>query len=980
MASVRATVRLAAHGRTGHLPMHLQCRTAVQNMSELRKSRSTVLSLAQRHFSGRSSGPGGKSSPKSAAAAAAPAQAASEGNSQTSAQNTQTTVFTLPLYRRPAFPGFYQQIQVSEQDVIDFLLALRKNGQAEYLGGFMTKSLPESATDPEGSALTFGVRQDAGRVNGVFDLEEVGTLLQVVTLNSHPELPGGSVVVMPSKRIRRLRVISGSSPNVPLCGVTVEHLPDPEFSPTDDKIKSLLLSVQAQMKELLNQSPLYKQQLQQVARFYDMNNPLKLADLISGLSMADRQELQDVLQEEQVVEKLQKVLTLLKKDFTVAELQAKVKTDVEKDIMKDQRRMILMSQMKKIQQELGATGKDDKQVLIDGFREAIKDKTLDPEVNKAIESELTKLGNLEPSSSEYNVSRTYLEWLTCLPWGQTCPENSDIEKAERILNEDHFGLEDVKERIMEHIAVSFLKKSVQGKIMCMVGPPGVGKTSIGKSIARALDRKFFRFSVGGLHDVAEIRGHRRTYVGAMPGKLIQCLKTTQTSNPVVLIDEIDKMGRGATGDPTSALLEVLDPSQNGTFRDLYLDVPTDLSQVLFVCTANSLDTIPGPLLDRMEVIRIAGYVHEEKVAIANQYLIPQTKETSGIDDSKLDLQEDALNLMIKDYARESGVRELRKLLEKVSRKVALDFVRSKDEEVERTVVDTTNLKKFIGQPRFFSEGHYPDGTPPGVVMGLAWTSMGGATLFIESVGHVIPSVGKDSDTSKPAGGRGTLQVTGQLGSVMNESSQISLTYARVFMRELDPSNFFLDEARVHMNIPEGATPKDGPSAGVTMVCSLLSLALGRPLKKDVAMTGELTLTGKVLKVGGIKEKTIAARREGVKTLLLPRQCEADFTELKDYLKTGLTVHFIDHFDDYYRLAFEEGTVPALKTPPRGFPVSTVEHPDVLDSVSTLDSAINLDINVVPGAISPGSGSSDSPCAGLSSASRTARQCPPCDNE
>jgi len=539
----------------------------------------------------------------------------------------------------------------------------------------------------------------------------------------------------------------------------------------------------------------------------------------------------------------------------------------------------------------------------------------------------------------------YLEWLTCLPWGKSTTENKDIKKAEGILNDDHHGLEDVKERILEHIAVSFLKASVQGKIMCMVGPPGVGKTSIGKSIANALGRKFFRFSVGGLHDVAEIRGHRRTYVGAMPGKLIQCLKLTQSSNPVVLIDEIDKLGRDFRGDPSSALLEVLDPEQNGSFRDHYLDVPVDLSQVLFVCTANVSDTIPGPLLDRMEVIRIAGYVHEEKVAIANKYLIPKIAESTGIGEDSLVVKKRALDRIISDYARESGVRQLQKLLEKVSRKVALAKVRkTKDEqEHEKEIIDTDTLTKYIGQPIHLSDRLFSAGTPPGVVMGLAWTSIGGVSLYIEARGQRKhkdlmlsdkengKGPGKDGKQGEGEADEGPkevgdMKVTGQLGSVMGESSDISLTYSRLFLRELEPDNDFLDEARIHLNVPEGSTPKDGPSAGVTMTTSLLSLGLASPVKTDLAMTGELTLTGKVLKVGGIKEKVIAARREKVSTLLLPRQNQADYAEMKEYLREGLTVHFCDHFDDVYTMAFEEGTVPKLPHPPRGFPMVTVHTP------------------------------------------------------
>lgn len=935
--------------------------------------RPTTTARWLRSSSGGRRPPGGESPDDSASSTAA--SNAAEGGAESSTSrgdaskgaSSSPALFALPLFRKPAFPGFYQIVQVSDPKVLDFLVALRKNNQGDYLGGFLTKKQPEktfeeAAQEPfqkGSSGLTSqNLRRDAGRVNSAAELEEIGTVLQVINLTPYPNMEGGQVVVMPHRRIRRTRVVSGPSPNVALAAVAVEYLDEPEVPKDNEEIKALRLEIVAKMKELLKTSFLYKEQFEQVIKFYDLDNPVKLADLVAGMSLAQRDELQAVLVEDNLLERLRKVLTIAQKDIAFARLQSKVKSQVEEKVGKDQKKLMLMEQMKQIMKELGIE-KDEKQTLATEFNDAIKDKTVPPDVMKVIETELAKLSQLEPSSSEFNVCRTYLEWLTCLPWSQYTEDNKDIGRAEQILNEDHYGLEDVKERILEHIAVCFLKASTQGKIICMVGPPGVGKTSISKSIARALDRKFFRFSVGGLHDVSELRGHRRTYVGAMPGKLIQCLKNCQSSNPVILIDEIDKLGRDMRGDPSSALLEILDPEQNSTFRDHYLDVPVDLSNVLFVCTANVLDTIPGPLLDRMEVIRIAGYVFEEKLAIANQYLVPQTQEQSGIGPDKLTLEEKALKKMIDEYARESGVRHLRQLLEKVSRKVALNIVRSKDEDQEKkeaTVIGPDNLSKFIGQPQHVSDRLFASATPPGVVTGLAWTSMGGATLYVEARGRLplggvqFGAVQKADDITIGAGNNadqidddskndavpgaesgsgggvsGSLQVTGRLGSVMNESSSISLTYARLFLRELSPSASFLDKAHIHLNVPEGATPKDGPSAGVTMTTSLLSLALDKPVRSNLAMTGELTLTGKVLKVGGIKEKVIAARRENIQTVLLPRQNEADYVELKEYLRAGMTAHFIDHYDDIYRLAFEEADVPKLKKP-RGLPAKTIVTP------------------------------------------------------
>lgn len=884
---------------------------------------------------------------------------------------TQQALFALPLFRKPAFPGFYHIIQIGDQEILDFLHSLRRNGQAEQLGGFMTAELPKGLSEAEGESAeplvtlppeaagkeekgadsasggaagssTSGdtppksLRRDTGKVESGDELVKVGTLLQIVSLASHPSQPGGQVVVMPTKRIQLLRTLSKPSEGTPLCAVYVEHVPDVVAPPEDDDVRALHHEIIATMKDLLKTPFMYKDQFEQVIKYYNLDDALRLADLVAGMSTGRRDELQAVLASDVATARLRKVLMIMKKDLEHARLQSQFKSQIEDKFAKEHRRYMLMQHLRHIKRELNLE-RDDKQSIIAGFKEAIANLNSVPEeASKAMEQEMSRLNSLEMQSPEFNVSRTYLEWMTALPWGNVTEENTDILRAEGILNEDHYSLEDVKELILEHMAVGILKGSVQGKIMCLVGPPGVGKTSIGKSIARALDRKFFRFSVGGLHDVAEIRGHRRTYVGAMPGKVVQALKITQVSNPVILIDEVDKLGRDYRGDPSSALLEVLDPSQNTGFRDLYLDAPIDLSKVLFVCTANVTETIPGPLLDRMEVIRLAGYVFEEKLAIANQYLIPQTISSHGIGESDVELGPDALAELIRNYAREAGVRELRQLLERIARKVALSLVRAKEEERQQTIVSTENLRKYVGQPPFSSDHLFPDGMPPGVVMGLAWTSLGGKTLFVEARGALRRQDGTSANASegdgkavgprrRPQGGGSRLKVTGKLGKVMSESSDIALTYARMFLSEVDAPNEFLDEASMHMNMPEGATPKDGPSAGVTMTSALLSLALGRPVKRDLAMTGELTLTGKVLRVGGIKEKAIAARRENVGMIVLPMSNQADYMELKPHLRAGLTAHFVDHYDDVYRLAFEDSGAPMLPTS-RGSEVVTVVTP------------------------------------------------------
>lgn len=550
-------------------------------------------------------------------------------------------------------------------------------------------------------------------------------------------------------------------------------------------------------------------------------------------------------------------------------------------------------------------------------------------VKKVFDEEINKLAHLEPAASEFNVTRNYLDWLTQIPWGQRSSENFGIQHAKQVLDEDHYGLKDVKDRILEFIAVGKLRGTVEGKILCMVGPPGVGKTSIGKSIARALNRQYYRFSVGGLTDVAEIKGHRRTYVGALPGRIIQALKKCQTENPLVLIDEIDKIGKGYQGDPSSALLELLDPEQNSSFLDHYMDVPVDLSKVLFVCTANMTDTIPRPLLDRMELIELSGYVADEKMAIADRYLSPQAKELSGLKDVDVELTGDAIAELINKYCRESGVRNLKKQIEKVYRKSALKIIQDIGEEafseedaltpdgkkaaveaekdqtpVEETPtniedettekprtalkvpvnvhvrIEQSNLKDYIGPPVFTSDRLY-DQTPPGVAMGLAWTQMGGAALYVESI----------LESALNYNSRPGLERTGNLKPVMKESTQIAYSFAKGLLAKRFPENKFFDKARVHLHCPEGAVQKDGPSAGITMATSLLSLALDHKLDPTIAMTGELTVTGKVLRIGGLREKTVAARRAGASMIIFPRDNLSDWLELPEVCRAAIVHEF-----------------------------------------------------------------------------------------
>jgi Lon-like ATP-dependent protease len=815
-------------------------------------------------------------------------------------------------------------IKVTDAKLIAELEDMRNRGQA-YVGAFLQRNASESSSSSSSSSsktldgedddifsslakktrttTTMGPdgaeeeveELDEFDVDPASDMHDVGTFAQVHNIVRIPNdtdsgEEAATLLLLGHRRLRKL----GTMKRDPMV-VKVEHLKDEKFDPNDDIIKATTNEVVATIKDLLKTNPLHKETLQYFAQnFNDFQDPPKLADLGASMCSADDAQLQNVLELLSVQARLDATLELLKKEVEIGKLQADIGKKVEEKISGDQRRYFLMEQLKSIKKELGME-RDDKTALIEKFSKRFEPKraSVPEETAKVIDEELQKLSGLEPSSSEFNVTRNYLEWLTSLPWGVCGDEKLDIGHAQDVLDADHYGLEDVKDRILEFIAVGQLLGTTQGKIITMVGPPGVGKTSIGQSIAKALGRKFYRFSVGGMSDVAEIKGHRRTYVGAMPGKLIQCLKSTGVCNPVVLIDEIDKLGRGYQGDPASALLELLDPEQNGTFLDHYLDVPVDLSKVLFVCTANVLDTIPGPLLDRMEVVRLSGYITDEKVQIARTYLEKAAKEKSGLKDFNATITDEAMAKLIGDYCREAGVRNLQKHLEKIYRKVALKVARAKSggETLDSVSVGLDDLIDYVGHAPFATDKIY-DVTPPGVVTGLAWTAMGGSTLYIEC-------------TSVDAGeGKGALKTTGQLGDVMKESSTIAHTFARHFLETKDAGNDFLSKTSLHMHVPAGATPKDGPSAGITITTSLLSLAMGKPVKPNLAMTGELTLTGRVLPVGGIKEKTIAARRSGVTTIIFPEGNKKDYDELSEDVREGLEVHFVSEYNQVYEHALD----------------------------------------------------------------------------
>ncbi|CAN8005199.1 unnamed protein product [Ixodes hexagonus] len=681
----------------------------------------------------------------------------------------------------------------------------------------------------------------------------------------------------------------------PVLTVEVENVPHEKFV-VSEEMKAVTQEIVKTIRDIIALNPLYRESIQQMIQAGQrvVDNPVYLSDLGAALTGAESHELQQILEETDISKRLLSALSLLKKEYELSKLQQKIGKEVEEKVKTQHRRYMLQEQLKAIKKELGLE-KDDKDAIEEKFKQRLKDLVVPKAVMEVIEEELNKLSFLDNHSSEFSVTRNYLDWLTSLPWGKTSEENFDLARAKEVLEEDHYGMDDVKKRILEFIAVSQLKGTTQGKMLCFYGPPGVGKTSIARSIARALNREYFRFSVGGMTDVAEIKGHRRTYVGAMPGKLIQCLKKTKTENPLVLIDEVDKIGRGYQGDPSSALLEVLDPEQNANFLDHYLDVNVDLSKVLFICTANVTDTIPEPLKDRMEMIEVSGYVAEEKMAIAERYLIPQARATSGVGEDQLVIQPESLQHLIKYYCRESGVRNLQKHIEKILRKAAFKVV---NKEVEQVEVRPDNLNDYVGKQLFTHDRMY-DVTPPGVVMGLAWTAMGGSALYIETA---VPRPLESSTEKKAA--EGSLQLTGHLGDVMKESANIAYSVAKSFLLTHNPQNDFLQKAHVHLHVPEGAVPKDGPSAGITMVTALLSLALGRPVLPGVAMTGEVSLTGKVLPVGGIKEKTIAAKRVGIGCLILPEENKKDFADLPSFITEGLDVHFVDHYSKVFDIVLK----------------------------------------------------------------------------
>jgi ATP-dependent Lon protease len=736
------------------------------------------------------------------------------------------------------------------------------------------------------------------------DLYDFGVAVKIV---KRLKMPDGSVnlLIHSMKRFRSKRVLSTQ----PYIVVETEYLDDIVEKSTETD--ALTRSVISHVKKLSEVNPFFTEEMR--LAMINAPGPGTVADLVAFALTLSKTDAQDYLETLSVNTRFEKLLLHLRREQDVADLQKKINEDVNSKLTKLQREFFLKEQLKVIRRELGGDG-DAKDKATRTFRERIEAAGLPEEAKKTAIEELEKFEGLSESSPEYNVARNYLETICTLPWNKESVDQLDLNRAQAILDSEHYGLEKVKERILEFLAVRKLKSDPKGSIICLVGPPGVGKTSVGKSISKTLGRSFFRFSLGGMRDEAEIKGHRRTYVGAMPGKVIQGLKRAGTRNCVLMLDEIDKLGQSFQGDPASALLEVLDPEQNYAFLDHYLDVPFDLSKVLFITTANHTSTIPHPLLDRMEVIELPGYTFEEKEDIAIRYLIPKELQANGLLPAQLKIGRRALRKMMTDYAREPGLRSLQKLINRIARKSAKIIVSSNSGNGSTTifpiVVQEDDLVTWLGPKRFYNEIAERI-VCPGIVVGLAWTSAGGEILFIEA--SEIP-------------GSGQLKLTGQMGEVMTESATLAWSYVKkkIAAENSDLNHQFFKEKDFHLHIPAGGIPKDGPSAGITMATALYSLLTGRRAKHKLAMTGELSLIGKVLPVGGIKEKILAARRAGIQTLILPTLNEKDLIEVPAYALKGLSIHYVNHIEEVFNLALEnKGTATSQKAQTRKGPSSSI---------------------------------------------------------
>ena len=769
------------------------------------------------------------------------------------------TLFILPLTAAPVFPGIFTPFHISDKDDIKTVEAAMNDGNG-FIGLVLLKN---EEKDNE------------------HRLYRVGTVAKIV---KRINLPDDSVNIFIStmKRFKIRRLMSKES----FISAQVAYLDDED----SDSVMSQALTRQLikEVKDIADNNPLITEEIK--LNLVNIDNPGKIADFTSSILNIEKEIQQKVLETVSIPQRIELVLKAIQKEKEVIRVQKRVQSDIEKKIDKSQREFFLREELKEIKKELGIDTdprSDDFAKLkakLDSFQ-------FEGEVKEQVDAELEKLSVLDVNSSEYFVTKNYLDTIAALPWkdDEETAEPS-LAAARKILDRDHYGMKDVKDRIIEFLSVRMLKKEKKGSIICLVGPPGVGKTSVGKSIASALNKPFYRFSVGGMRDEAEIKGHRRTYIGAMPGKILQGLKIVKSKSPVFLIDEIDKMGSSHQGDPASALLEALDPEQNALFRDHYLDLPFDLSQILFIVTANTTETIPRPLLDRMEVIQLSGYITKEKIKIASKYLVPKALKDNGLTKEQLSFSTAALNALIDSYARESGVRNLEKAIRKICRKTAVKIVDETCEEKGPFEVTPQQLRGYLGMP-VFSDDDIKTAPEPGTVIGLAWTAYGGDTLLIETLANPSP--------------KGGFKLTGQMGDVMQESAAISYSRVVHILPRFKAESRFFAENLIHIHIPAGATPKDGPSAGITMASALLSLALNKRIRPHLAMTGELSLTGKVLPIGGLKEKTIAAKRNKIKSIIIPKGNLKDLEEIPQEVKSGISFHPVSTFDEVVPLIFGE---------------------------------------------------------------------------
>jgi ATP-dependent Lon protease len=713
------------------------------------------------------------------------------------------------------------------------------------------------------------------------DLYEIGAAAVVQKM---VRVPDGSLRIL-VQGIRRIRLIDKLQDEPYLVGRFIEV---PDVYEETPQTQALSQNVQTLFARLIGLVPYLPEELALAAA--NVDDPSALCHLVASTLRLKTAEKQQLLELDDVEKRLRTVLVILNRELEVAELGSKIQNQVVSEMESTQREYFLRQQLKAIQEELGEA--DPEQAEITELRNRANEVTLPEEARKAVDRELTRLEKLPAASAEYGVIRTYVEWIISLPWDKETQDNLDLVKARKVLDADHYDLDKVKDRIIEYLAVSKLKEGdLSGPILCFVGPPGVGKTSLGQSIAKTLGRKFVRISVGGVRDEAEIRGHRRTYIGALPGTIIRALRDSETRNPVFLIDEIDKMGADWRGDPASAMLEVLDPEQHSTFRDHYLDLPFDLSKVLFICTANQLETIPPPLLDRMDVIQLSGYTEEEKLGIAKKYLVPKQVKEHGLKRSLLTFTDKGLRTIIREYTREAGVRQLERQIASVCRKAARRVAEGK---TQKTTADEKTVREALGPRRFVADVRKRT-SEPGVATGLAVTAVGGDVLFIEA-------------TAYPGGGN--LKVTGQLGEVMQESAQAAHSWVRTHGRELGIDPDWFGQNDVHLHVPAGAVPKDGPSAGITMATAIASIATGKPVSDQVAMTGEITLSGQVLPIGGLRDKVLAAQRAGITKVIFPKENESDLEELPPEAREELEFIPVDWIEQVLGVAFD-GSLPKV---------------------------------------------------------------------